>query len=108
MSWKSKEKQKEWRDSNPDKRRGYELTRHFWITLKQYNTLADGQGFACLICRSVVEDETGKAKTLHVDHCHKTNKVRGLLCNDCNVGLGCFHDSLGRLRAAIQYLLDRG
>lgn len=41
---------------------------------------------------------------LSVDHCHKTNATRGLLCGACNTGLGLFNDSPELLRASIQYL----
>jgi Recombination endonuclease VII len=40
----------------------------------------------------------------HVDHCHKTNKVRGILCNGCNIGLGSFKDDINLLKNAIKYL----
>lgn len=46
-------------------------------------------------------------KTLRVDHDHITGKIRGLLCNSCNVGLGCFEDSIEYLESAIEYLKSR-
>ena len=50
----------------------------------------------CAICR--------KKKKLILDHCHKKNKKRGLLCNNCNVGLGMFKDSVKALKKATTYL----
>jgi hypothetical protein len=41
---------------------------------------------------------------LHVDHCHKSGKVRGLLCNNCNRGIGMLNDNVEKLKAAILYL----
>jgi len=94
---------------NSEKRMASHRLSKFCLSTFAYNRLCDEQGFTCLICRSVIEDvTTGKGNTLSVDHCHKTNKVRGLLCHKCNIGLGAFNDSLGRLRAAMQYLLDKG
>jgi len=46
----------------------------------------------------------GKATTLAVDHNHDTGKVRELLCNTCNNGLGCFKDDPKLLQSAIKYL----
>lgn len=59
------------------------------------------QGGRCAICH-LSEAENGKA--LALDHCHTTNRVRGLLCDLCNTGLGRFKDSPDALRRAITYL----
>lgn len=53
----------------------------------------------CEIC-----GEKGNARALSVDHCHKTNQLRGLLCSQCNVGLGYFKDNPTLLRKAAEYL----
>lgn len=45
-------------------------------------------------------------RRLFVDHCHKTNKIRGLLCINCNNGLGAFKDNVFSLNRAIQYLKE--
>lgn len=57
------------------------------------------QGGRCAICRQ----EPGR-RALDVDHSHETGAVRGLLCELCNKGLGCFRDSLDALRRAVVYL----
>lgn len=56
----------------------------------------------CAICGTT--DWGGRFKRPHVDHCHETNKVRGILCNTCNVGLGLFKDNPTLLRSAAKYL----
>lgn len=59
------------------------------------------QGGVCAICKS--PEPGGKGK-FHVDHCHSTDRVRGLLCNGCNIALGHMHDDPVRLREAALYL----
>ncbi len=66
------------------------------ITLEDRDIILKKQGGKCKICR--------KKANLHVDHCHKTNVVRGLLCGSCNRGLGLFHESKKSLENAIKYL----
>lgn len=66
------------------------------LTLQKYQEMNLSQKGKCLIC--------GLEKFLVVDHCHKSNKVRGLLCDSCNRGLGFFHDSIENLKSAIKYL----
>lgn len=71
------------------------------VTAEDYYRMHAEQGGRCAIC-SATEDENGKA--LALDHCHSTGRVRGLLCDNCNVGLGRFKDSPNALRRAITYL----
>ena len=72
--------------------RKYNLTEEQLQQLEEINT--------CQICQSVIEDK----KAHHIDHCHETGKVRGVLCQHCNRGLGCFTDDISKLTAAIEYL----
>ena len=53
---------------------------------------------------SFVKKKVNKVKMLSVDHCHVTGKIRGLLCHQCNVGLGAFKDSIENLECASEYL----
>jgi hypothetical protein len=80
------------------------LTR-FGITPEEYDARLAAQGGHCAICPSTTPV---KGKFFHVDHDHETGKVRGLLCMNCNTGLGHFKDSTGLLRAAAEYLTTRG
>jgi hypothetical protein len=77
------------------------LLRHYSLTLSDYDRMKSAQGGKCAICGA--EDSRGRGD-LHVDHCHATGSVRGLLCTSCNNGLGRFRDSPELLRAAIEYL----
>jgi hypothetical protein len=88
---KSKEQQQAWR-----------LAR-LGIDIPTYNELVQKQNHLCAICK---RDERELPKRLAVDHCHKTGKVRGLLCNDCNLAIGIMKDNPELLAAAIQYLTE--
>ena len=75
---------------------------------KEIKTLWESAEKSCEICRHPLELEyCEKGRSAHVDHCHDTGKVRGILCPDCNKGLGLFRDSPGSLRAAASYLEER-
>lgn len=63
--------------------------------------LIEQQDFKCSICREPLKLGT---RYVHVDHDHITKKVRGILCHQCNAGLGMFKDNVSFLSAAISYL----
>ncbi len=87
--------------SRSDKRRDNVLKRIFGITLDDYNNMLLSQNSRCDICK---KHQSEFKQRLAVDHCHKTNKVRGLLCFPCNTGIGRFGDDIKMLEAAIAYL----
>lgn len=76
------------------------LKRTFGITLSDYYKMVSHRGNTCDICHNPPSGRGG----LHVDHCHKTGRIRGLLCSKCNQGLGLFSDNLSLLNKAIWYL----
>ncbi len=73
----------------------------YGITANEYKTLLIKQNGVCFICE---EEEKGKRGNLHVDHCHDTGKIRGLLCSDCNRAIGFLRHSPRLLQRAIEYL----
>ena len=77
----------------------YRLKSKYGITLTENNVLLQKQNNKCKIC--LVEFSN---VTPNVDHCHTTNKIRGLLCRACNTGLGQFKDNTKLLTKAINYL----
>lgn len=87
--------------SNPDKERNRQLIKNFGITLDDYDKMFNKQEGRCKICnRHRIEFN----KALAVDHCHATGIIRGLLCRDCNTGLGLFDDNTETLKKAVNYL----
>lgn len=80
------------------------LKSRYGITIDDYILLFESQNGVCAICGLPERVLNGKQKPLSVDHDHETGKVRGLLCNDCNRGLGGFKDNALRLQQAIVYL----
>ena len=74
--------------------------RLYGLRLPDYTRLFEVQGGVCSICQ--IPPNSGGV--LSVDHCHSTGRVRGLLCNACNSGLGHFKDSLSSLASAAEYL----
>ena len=78
------------------------------IEMEDYMAMLEKCGYKCQICGAPHIEETTqrnrKRGKLAVDHCHKTGKIRGLLCISCNQGLGSFRDSPEALRAAAKYL----
>ena len=87
------------------KLRGYRY-RRYGMSGEDYDVLVALQGGLCAICRRKPKRYRKKRNhRLEVDHCHSTNKVRGLLCGKCNPMLGQCNDDPDRLLAAIAYLV---
>lgn len=93
---------KEWYANNKDRARDTAREKRFGLTPADVQSLLTAQGNACAICATSFADLP--ARHLHIDHCHATGKVRGLLCHHCNVALGCFDDSPATLIRAAAYL----
>lgn len=91
--------------NNRAQRKDSFLQKTYGISLEDYDRLLDEQGDGCAICAKTPEEN---GQRLAVDHNHATGEVRGLLCSQCNKGIGNLGDSVSRLRAAIRYLNERG
>ena len=93
------------RKRSPEGRRkakDYELRTKFGITVEDFEVMLSEQGGRCAVCGT--DSPGGQGNQFHVDHCHRTGKVRALLCSNCNRGLGHFQESEDLLLKAIQYL----
>jgi hypothetical protein len=107
---------KQWRLKNPVRRKQYEkeyfkrpevvkrqkenfLKSTYGLTFEEYESLWSKQDGKCAICLSMLQ----KGRKVHIDHCHKNGKIRGLLCAKCNHGLGLFNDDPILLMVASDY-----
>ncbi len=80
-------------------KRSARLIKSYGITSEQFDTMESAQGGVCFICKN----KCGKGR-LSVDHCHKTGKVRSLLCRHCNLMIGLANDNPDVLAQAAEYL----
>lgn len=105
----NKDKCLAYREKNKEARRESRLLKRYGIDTELYNTMLIEQDYKCKICKNKeirTDYRTGEVSRLAVDHCHKTGKVRGLLCNKCNVMLGLVDDSISYLTDLILYVVD--
>lgn len=89
------------RENHLRQRKNNHLKTMYKITIDDYDIMHTNQKGLCAIC---LKPETQAYRRLAVDHCHKKNKVRALLCYGCNRGLGSFLDNPTSLRNAAAYL----
>lgn len=105
IKWKYKNNKDYYIQKNDEYRKRNPLKRYLWsrrgrpkMLLEDYNKLVVEQGNKCAICGDISKIR------LAIDHNHSNKKIRGLLCKDCNFGLGNFKDSKKNLTSAIKYL----
>jgi len=101
-----RQKGREWHYANKqeycyEKDKDSKLRSAYGISYKDYQSMLAMQDGRCAICGT---NDTGKRKAFHVDHCHDTGEVRGLLCGNCNSGIGNLRDEVALLERAIEYL----
>lgn len=91
--------QAKWKKENPEKvkqqKARWNCKSRFGLSLIEYKLWFSEHPF-CSIC--------GKDNNLVLDHCHNTNKIRGVLCRKCNSGIGLLQDNIDMLKKAIEYL----
>lgn len=90
---------KEYAKSNVDRKK----CRRYGLNKEWYKEKLIEQNGKCAICGT--DKPGGSSKKLCIDHCHKTKKARGLLCQKCNTGIGHFYDDINILESAKQYLI---
>ena len=100
---------RKYRKRDPERRRRYQLKGLYGLTLEDFSQMLKAQNGKCAICGNSDPRHRRKYRPsphLHVDHCHESGRVRGLLCGTCNKGLGCFSHDASALQSAIRYLTE--
>lgn len=90
---------KHWHDLD-EKKKHQQWIKRYGLSAEKYNEMFKKQNGVCKIC----EKECLSHSVLSVDHCHKTGKIRGLLCVKCNTSLGMLNDDISLFYKAIEYL----
>lgn len=96
---------REWDQRNPGRAKAVQRRARFYvehgIREADYEALLAAQQGRCAICDT---SKPGRRSRFSIDHCHKTNEIRGLLCDACNLGIGSLRDDPALLRKAADYL----
>lgn len=102
---KHQEQARRYRAKNPTAKRNTKLKQAYGIGIQEYERILAEQGGVCAGCKEKVTwFRCGKEMPMNIDHCHRTNQIRGILCLHCNRGLGCAKDSIEILQNWIDYL----
>ena len=97
---------KRWREANNERHKDNNAKRSYGLEHGSYATMLAAQDGKCGICETTAPGS--RLVRFPIDHCHTTGKIRGLLCEHCNRGLGMFRDDPALLRRAISYLSSEG
>jgi hypothetical protein len=104
-SWRQKNRAKnaantkKWYDDHRDSQLEKMRTRRTGVSPEVFNAMKDAQNGACAICGG-----GPTAKNFHVDHCHESGRIRGLLCSKCNTAIGQLQDDPEICERAAEYL----
>lgn len=90
---------------NQEQRREDGFTRKYGITFAQRDAMYADQEGKCKVCETHMTWDHRKANTVHVDHCHTTGEVHGLLCSNCNTASGLLGENPEIAASLVQYLL---
>lgn len=80
------------------------LKRRYKMTIEDYEEMFEKQGGTCAICKSADSGGKHDSETFMIDHCHKSEKVRGLLCNRCNLAIGVLKDDVWLIERILEYI----
>lgn len=84
--------------------KNYNFMAKYGITLEEANKILADQNNTCALCEKEVQLLPGFSTAAHIDHCHASGKVRGILCGNCNTALGKLGDSVEAIQKVLKYL----
>lgn len=93
---------KEKRSERKDKVKDAAFRKKYGMSLADRDSMVEDQGNVCLICQEILDLQFNT----HIDHCHTSGRVRGVLCSKCNQGIGLFRDNPEFMRRAANYVED--
>lgn len=96
-----------WYKKNPLKAKNRSLMREYGISIDTYNNMLLQQNYQCAICKqseTAIDSKTNQPRSLAVDHCHETGKVRSLLCTGCNAAIGFIKENANTALLIAEYL----
>lgn len=100
-----RQRREEWKNNKPNRSKTQQHYNHikstYGLTRAQYDAMVLASNGRCSVCGSPPESKSGR---LHVDHCHQTGKIRGMLCRRCNTAMGFMKDDPWRFLSAIAYI----
>ena len=97
---RNKDRDALYRATHKYNKKSQHLRYYYGISIKEWEKLIEDQKGICPICREYLLED----RKSHLDHCHKTGKIRGILCSKCNYLLGVAKDDTVLLKRAIKYL----
>ena len=95
---------RDWNAARPGYKRANRVLREYGLTIEQVEQMEVEQGGVCAICQQPPSGRGRNGARLHIDHCHATGRVRGLLCSPCNTALGQLADDPERMQRMIDYV----
>lgn len=86
----------------------HNMRSRYGITIDDYERMSEEQGHRCACCNDELGARPGLGERFHIDHCHTSGAVRGLLCHQCNVAVGLIEDNPVRALRLAEYLIGAG
>lgn len=99
---KRKIKDKLYAEKNSKKLQMQRIKRRYNLDEESAYILAEKVAYKCDCCGFTYDDNC--KRKLHIDHCHKTGRVRGILCHSCNISLGLLNESITRVNLLLNYI----